>query len=192
VPVCLRHGIGPVSLLAAVASALRRQQTPFALIGAGALAVHGIPRSTRDLDLLIVDARALTDTYWRELRATGASVAVRRGGADDPLAGVVRITRGDESPVDVVVGGSPWQGAILERARETRIEDGRLPVATPADLILLKLYAGGPQDAWDVAQLLADTTADSTVTDVEARLTDLPPRCRAFWRRLRQAGQESS
>jgi hypothetical protein len=29
-----------------------------------------------------------------------------------------------------------------------------VPVATAGDLIALKLYAGGPQDAWDVEHLL--------------------------------------
>lgn len=51
-----------------------------------------------------------------------------------------------------------------------------------ADLVLLKLYAGGPQDAWDIDQLLdVDTTF---AREVEARIPALPEGCAALWRRV--------
>jgi hypothetical protein len=48
-----------MTALAAVAAHLRAAGTRFALIGAGALAVHGVTRSTRDLDLEAAVARRL-------------------------------------------------------------------------------------------------------------------------------------
>lgn len=53
---------------------------------------------------------------------------------------------------------------------------------TAADLVLLKLYAGGPQDAWDVDQLL--DAVPTIETDVTAALPALPTSCARLWRRI--------
>lgn len=158
---------------------------PFAVVGAAALAVHGVSRSTRDLDLLTVAAECLNPEFWDPLRRAGADVRIRAGDRDDPLAGVVRITRPGEHPLDLVVGRGGWQAAIADRAREVAIEGVTVPVARPADLVLLKLYAGGPQDAWDVEQLLAGPDREGLVAEVEAALPALPADSRALWARIR-------
>jgi hypothetical protein len=63
----------------------------------------------------------------------------------------VRLTEGADRPVDIVVGKHAWQTRAIERAH--RPEAGA-PVVQPRDLILLKLYAGGAQDVWDVRELV--------------------------------------
>jgi hypothetical protein len=60
-----------------------------------------------------------------------------------------------------------------------------LPILRAADLILLKLYAGGPQDRWDIAQLLASGDHGALIEEIELRLPDLPPEAAALWRSLR-------
>ena len=57
--------------------------------------------------------------------------------------------------------------------------------AGPADLMLLKLFAGGPQDAWDIDQLL--DVVPAAVPEVEASLAALPADCRSLWRRILEA-----
>jgi hypothetical protein len=177
-----------VSLLAEVASVLRRRNTPFAVIGAAALAVHGVSRGTRDLDLLTVDPGCLAPESWQDLAGSGVEVHIRRGDADDPLAGVVRFTRPAAAPVDLVVGRSRWQERIAASAIEGLIEGVPVPVARPSDLVLLKLYAGGPQDAWDIAQLITAPGASSIIDEVEHRLEALPLPCRQLWARIRAPG----
>lgn len=120
--------------------------------------------------------------------ALGAAVSIdaRTGDADDPLVGVVRFSAAGESPVDLVVGRPGWQAQVLQRARRTPIDDAQLPVAARADLVLLKLYAGGPQDAWDVEQLLAGADRERVSRDVEAGLPALPAEARALWARIRR------
>ena len=112
---------------------------------------------------------------------------MRKGDADDPLAGVVRLTAVGEHPLDVVVGKSPWQATVTAGAREASIEDVRVPVASRVDLILLKLYAGGPQDAWDIQQLLACPEGAALAAQVDAAVTALPPEGRSFCARIRDA-----
>ena len=82
--------------------------------------------------------------------------------AQDPLGGVLTISRADAGPVQIVnldnsayAGGHPRLGRIAVTTAEshpdlpTRIRVVRLPV-----LIALKLYAGGPKSELDVLELL--------------------------------------
>jgi hypothetical protein len=135
-----------VTLLAAVHETLEAVAIQHAVIGAAAMAVHGVARSTLDLDLLALDPRCLDRSIWQELAARGVELELRLGDAEDPLAGVVRMVGLGARPVDLLVGRSAWQQGVLARASGARVGGVELPVATAADLILLKLYAGGPQD----------------------------------------------
>jgi predicted nucleotidyltransferase len=167
-----------------VTALLRERDIPFAVIGAAALAVHGVTRSTRDLDLLTLAQDCLTDSFWRPLGASDIEATIQRGDADDPLAGVVRLTARGEHPLDLIVGRSAWQRAILERARETPIDGVPVPVAGRADVIVLKLYAGGPQDAWDITQLLEIPERAALLAEVERALPALPAESRQLWARI--------
>lgn len=171
-----------MTLIDRVAALLRDRQAPHALIGAAALAAAGIARSTFDLDLLTTDTRVLDDALWAPLREAGVSIEIRRGDAHDPLLGVVRVEAPAERPVDVVVGRHAWQSAAIARARP---ELEAIPVVLPRDLVLLKLYAGGTQDLWDVRALLDLPGADRLAADVEADLDLLPRSARDAWNRAR-------
>jgi hypothetical protein len=144
-----------------------------------------VSRATRDLDLLVVAPAALEPDTWCDLHALGVEVQIRRGDADDPLAGVVRLTTAGEHPIDLVVGKTAWQADVVGRATDSVVEDISLPVADRAGLVLLKLYAGGPQDAWDIEQLLACPDRDRLTAEIERVLPLLPPEARRLWERLR-------
>ncbi len=169
-----------MSLLSRVSETLTAAGVRHAIIGAMALATHGVNRATVDTDLLVVDSSSLLPELWSGLSNQGVDVDIRRGDLIDPLAGVVRISAEGEDPLDVVVGKFVWQRTILERA-ESR---GDVPVVRAADLILLKLYAGGPQDAWDIQQLLQIPSRDEVVREVEQGLADLPPRYAKLWKKI--------
>jgi hypothetical protein len=171
-----------VTLLERVAAVLSERGTAHALIGAAALAVHGVSRSTLDQDLLVDDRRVLETDFWPALAAE-ATVDIRRGDSDDPLAGVVRVSRGTERAVDVIVGRHAWQRAVIARA--TAVGGQGLRVVERPDLILLKLYAGGSQDKWDIEQLLAIDPSAETRSAVDERVEVLPVRCREIWASIR-------
>jgi hypothetical protein len=171
-----------VTLLDRVVAHVADRHIAHALIGAAALAVHGVSRSTLDQDLLAVDRRVLDHAFWLPL-GTDVGIDVRTGDGTDPLAGVVRLTLAPERDVDVVVGRHDWQREILTRA--VPIGDRALPVARVADLILLKLYAGGSQDRWDIEQLLALDPARRVVLDVDEHVAALPPESRQLWASIR-------
>jgi predicted nucleotidyltransferase len=167
-----------------VVAVLREREIPFAVIGAAAMAVHGIARATRDLDLLTRDARSLVRATWAALEQQRITVDIRIGDADDPLAGVVRFAEAGVAVVDVVVGRAGWQAAIVDRAVSRTIEGVNVPVALAADLIALKLYAGSTQDLWDVQQLLDVGDRVTLVAQVEPMLASLPEDARRLWARV--------
>jgi hypothetical protein len=171
-----------LTLLEEVSAVLARAGIAHALIGATALAAHGVSRSTQDQDLLAVGAACLDPGLWAELRERGVSVDVRRGDLTDPLLGVVRFTVPGQRQVDLVVGKHTWQRSLLARAEEGRAGNPR--VVQIVDLILLKLYAGGPQDAWDIQQILARSDRAQIIAAVEKDLGELPERCQAFWAKI--------
>lgn len=154
------------------------------MIGAAALAAAGVSRSTLDVDVLVVDRRCLDDVAWDGLRGGSVTVSVNRGDVDDPLAGVIRVEAPGERPVDVIVGRATWQQRAIDRAV---VGPAHVAVVQPRDLVLLKLYAGGTQDLWDVRQLLALPGAESLVEAVEHDLRGLPPVMTQAWKAVRQA-----
>jgi hypothetical protein len=166
-----------VTLLDRVRAHLDERGIAHALIGAAALAAHGVSRSTLDQDLLVTDRTVLDTAFWTSLGDI-ASIDVRTGDNDDPLAGVVRLSALPERDVDVVVGRDGWQADIVARA--VRAGEDALPIAEPADLILLKLYAGGTQDRWDIEQLLAVSDRGLALI-VQARIDRLPRASREMW-----------
>lgn len=172
-------------LLVAVVNVLTGSHVRYALIGAGAMAAHGVVRSTFDVDLLTTDRRVLIPAFWQSL-ADGETVHldVRTGDPDDPLVGIVRMAAPGDRLVDVVVGRPGWQDGVIGRAQPTTIQDATVPVVTIADLVVLKLYAGGTQDAWDIEQLLAAGDEEAIRAAVDPVVAQLPLDARALWERL--------
>jgi len=171
-----------------VVAVLEARGVPFALIGASALTIHGVNRLTLDMDLLVVDSACLDRRIWADLETEGVSVDVRRGDLSDPLAGVVRFEAPSETSVDLVVGKFVWQREILDKSRRALFAGVEVPVLEAVELILLKLYAGGPQDAWDIQQLLTGPEREPLIAGVERELPRLPTECSTFWRRILDLG----
>jgi hypothetical protein len=170
-----------MSLLSEVTSHLESLEVRFALIGAAALAIHGSSRATLDIDLLLTDARVLDPKIWSGVLAATVEVTIRKGDLDDPLAGVVRLSAEGEREVDLVIGKRGWQREVIERAVPSSYASVDLPVVEPADLVLLKLYAGGPQDAWDIRQLLSAESPPQWAETTAERVFALPEDARRLW-----------
>jgi hypothetical protein len=151
----------------------------YAVIGAYALAARGYVRQTRDFDLLTVDRAALDPKTWDDIRREGIRVDQRKGDAEDPLAGVVRFHA--DTLIDLVVAKYKWQDALIERAETLPVESTTLRIPRAADLILLKLFAGGPGDLHDIARLLEIGPRQRLIAQVAGALAELPDEMRTRW-----------
>jgi predicted nucleotidyltransferase len=175
-------------LLRDVVALREGERTTHALIGAAALALHGVSRATADVDVLTVDTRALRRELWADLEARGASLRLLTGDIDDPLAGGARLSLPRDPIVDVVVGRHAWQQEIIDAAETVPIGETVVKVARPAGLELLKLHAGGSKDAWDVRALLeSHEQAGAIRAEVDRMVSRLPAECLRLWERLRDA-----
>jgi hypothetical protein len=124
----------------------------YALIGGLAVSAWGVPRATQDIDFAIAiganDPQAL---------ATFLGGRYDGGDPDDPLMGVIRATvtvAAAAVPLQLVFLPSKFTGAIFQEVKTLSILNHRVPVVTWESLVLLKIYAGGPQDLLDVRQIL--------------------------------------
>jgi len=167
-----------------VAGHLEGASIPYALIGAYAVIRYGVARATMDVDFFVVDSSVLNQSFWTTLHDSSIQVDCRRGDFTDSLRGLVRLRDADDI-VDVVVGKWKWQVGVLERAERATFWERPVPIVRAADLILLKLYAGGGKDAWDITELLGILDA-AVVAEVEERLPDLQQDARDLWQRIRR------
>jgi hypothetical protein len=134
-------------------SALCAAGADFLIVGAHALAVHGVPRATGDLDIWVRPTAANADRVLEALGAFGA-----------PLFDLTRddLMRSDTvfqiglppSRIDVLSGisGVTFDDAWARRV-DIAIDDLTVPVIGRDDFITNKRASGRPKDLSDLALL---------------------------------------
>jgi len=149
--------------------ALTRAEVPFAVIGATALAARGLPRMTKDLDVVVT-----VDDAWDALDALqGAgfrSVSpVERGEAPEPM---YVLTRGP-SEVDLLVAAGEPESTVIAEATSVSVFGVDAPTATLEHLVLMYLYSNQVRHQGDLARIVVETLAD--LGDVERYLAEVHP-----------------
>lgn len=142
------------------------------LIGAVALAAHGYPRQTEDIDFAIAVPPSALPVLAARLEQLGVQAEVSSPDPQDPLGGVITLTRAGLAPIQIVnfdnspAGGFPQLVRdALARASFPEGSIAKLPATE--DLILFKLYAGGPKSQLDILELLTRTRVD--LPELQAR-----------------------
>lgn len=129
------------------------QGIDYALCGGLALAVHGLPRATRDIDILV--RRVDVDRIREVVKACGFTIEALPMTFSSSGRTVVRFTKlggGEPLMVDILVVEDPPDAAWETRSR-VPYEQGNISVVSRQGLITLKLLAGRPQDLADIARL---------------------------------------
>lgn len=125
----------------------------YGLIGGLALAAGGVTRATEDIDFAV----AAGSSEMPKL-ASALGGQYRPGGGDDPLLGVINAAvaaGGQTIPVQLVLLPHRWHEILLGQVRMVPVYGCSVPVVSWQTLVLLKLYAGGPQDLVDAQDLWA-------------------------------------
>jgi hypothetical protein len=139
-------------------SALSAAGADFLVVGAHALAVHGLPRATGDLDIWIRPSAENATRVHRALQLFGAPLTSIS--SDDFTQPDLVIQIGIvPCRIDVLTGltGVSFEDAWSRRT-ELRLDDLTVPVIGRDDLIRNKQAVGRPQDLIDVAALREAST----------------------------------
>ncbi len=124
----------------------------YALIGGLAVAVWGVPRATRDIDLLIMEdsmERAKQALTRRGFVLPAAPMRFRDGVSVERVS---RVRDGHLLTVDLMVVSENLLKA-WESRRRLATEEGQISVVSRDALIAMKLAAARPQDIADVDKL---------------------------------------
>jgi hypothetical protein len=138
---------------------LERMSVRYVLMGGLVVRAYAIPRATADIDLTLALERERLPALFEGLEEQGYAVPEPyRSGWVDEVKGLkmVKLKRyvGTHSiDVDLFLSESPYQDEVLNRRRVANVEGRQLWIASPEDLVLLKLISGRPRDWIDVADV---------------------------------------
>lgn len=134
---------------------LNSQQVPYAICGGLALAVHGIPRATVDIDLLVPESAiaALKDA----VRSIGYTTETQLGFHKSGELNITRLTKffsDSEAFFILDILHAEGQYAVLYDKRVQVETPGEIIWVLPAEaLIEMKSMRNSKQDQWDIDQL---------------------------------------
>ena len=132
---------------------LSEENVKFLLVGAYALAVHGFPRATKDIDFFVWATPENAANLTRALVKFGAPM---EGVSESDFSSEGVILQIGNSPrrIDIItaIDGIKFELAYANR-KMFRIEGLEIPVISLEDLIVNKRASGRTQDLADVEKL---------------------------------------
>jgi hypothetical protein len=133
--------------------ALKEAGADHLLVGAYAMAVHGVPRATGDIDIWVRPTPENAERVWRALQAFGAPMDTLSM-VDLSMPDIVIQIGVPPRRIDVLTGVS---GLTFDEAWRTRLtvdlEGIELPVLGREALLRNKRASGRPKDLADLALL---------------------------------------
>ena len=142
--------------LGALARALDRLDARWYLFGAQAALLYGAARLTADVDVTVRLGDRDTAELVRALEKSGFTLRIRD--VDDFVARtrvVPLLHRASGMPIDVVLAGPGLEELFLKRRRRRLVDGVSVPVASPEDIVVMKVLAGRGKDEDDVVAILA-------------------------------------
>ncbi|MFO8165644.1 MAG: nucleotidyltransferase [Desulfatiglandales bacterium] len=133
--------------------ALGEEEVKFLLIGAYALAAHGYPRATMDIDIWVMPSPENASAVLRALRKFGAPLHDLTK-ADLEREGTVFQIGVEPRRIDIITAASGLQfDEAFSRAMEVEIEGMNIRIPTIPDLICNKRASGRTKDIADAETL---------------------------------------
>lgn len=136
-----------------VAAALREGGIDYALVGGVALAIHGAPRATKDIDLLIVPSdrdRALQALEKTGFRFPAILMKFKKSGIR--VQRVTKVDGEEHMMLDLLLADPPLEEIWTTRTT-VETERGPLRVVSREALARMKAMSGRPHDLADLERL---------------------------------------
>ncbi|MBX3191886.1 MAG: hypothetical protein KF819_33150 [Labilithrix sp.] len=162
--------------LADLARTLNRVGVRWFLFGAQAAILYGSTRVTEDIDVTVELGRITPRALVEALARGGFTLRVRDTDGFIARTRVMPVVhRATRMPVDVVFAGPGLEERFMDRRRNEKRGRIELPVATPEDIVVMKILAGRPHDLDDVRAVvrgLGDALDVAYLTETVAQLED--------------------
>jgi hypothetical protein len=141
-----------------ILSIFNEEKVEYLVIGAYALAAHGLPRATGDIDLWINRDERNAGRVWRSLVKFGAPLSDLKE-SDFSGPGMVYQIGVAPNRIDILtsIDGVEFNDAWRQRV-EINIEDVLVFVISRVHLIANKKTVGRPQDLADIDRLEKETS----------------------------------
>lgn len=136
-----------------ILSAFNAERVEYLLVGAYAVAAHGLPRATGDIDLWIRSSAANAECVWRALKGFGApldEISIHDLETPELVVQLGLPPRRIDlmTSIDGIDFDTAWRERVL-----IRVESIDVPTISRENLIVNKRATGRPQDLADVARL---------------------------------------
>jgi hypothetical protein len=142
--------------IAALAAVVQRLGVRWYLFGAQAALLYGAARVTADVDITVELGAREPEDLIRAFRKAGFGIRVRDARGFVATTRVLPLVhRRSAMPIDVVLAGPGLEELFFTRRRRRVVEGVRVPVASPEDIIVMKIIAGRAKDMDDVTGILA-------------------------------------
>jgi hypothetical protein len=138
--------------LTALLADLERRGVEYAIAGAIALAIHGVPRATADIDLLVPPEQVETALAVARSRGFTAEASPMRFSDGLELRRVTKLQDEDALTLDLLFVNPSLEEVWSSRAR-VALEAGGAWVVSRQGLIAMKARAGRDQDLADIRRL---------------------------------------
>lgn len=143
-----------------VTELLSRKNIPYCLIGGYAVAVHGEPRSTDDLDLMVIASREEIKALLALLKEQGWEAELNIADFRDPVGDVLRIRR--PFFCDIIRAKNALDRKCVQEAAVVPFMGENVRIVTAENLILLLLRAGDPRSIYDIWGIVSVLKARKT------------------------------
>jgi hypothetical protein len=137
----------------ALTRALEVASLPYAICGGIAVGIHGAPRATRDVDLLVAPERL--DEIKMVARALGfvlEALPIRFRATNMVMHRVSKVVDGSLLSLDLLVVNDDT-APVYEARERVEYEGGHFWVVSRQGLISMKVAAGRAQDVFDLERL---------------------------------------
>jgi hypothetical protein len=131
---------------------LEREGVPYAIAGALALAIHGVPRATTDIDLLVRRENVDAVLGVASARGFGVEALPMRFGDGLEVRRTTKVETPDMLTLDLLLVNDNLEPVWVSRERVST-ERGDVWVVSRHGLIDMKAWAGREQDLADIRRL---------------------------------------
>jgi hypothetical protein len=169
----VRQSSAAIELVAAAAGPIQKWCDGWYVFGAQVAILWGRPRLTEDVDITVRLRYEDVTAFCRDMEKAGFQLKV----SDPEFLARTRILPflyvPSLLPLDVVLAGPGIEDQFFQRAVRVEIGDITAPVASPEDLIVMKILAGRTKDIDDVQAVLAERSATLDMPYIRSTLAAL-------------------